>query len=41
MVQRLVNNGASESEIQKARDLCKTFGPLDEEMEGYHYLLAY
>lgn len=42
MVQRLVNNGASESEIQKARDLCKSFGPLDPEMtEGYHYLLSY
>jgi len=39
MVQRLVINGASDAEIQNARDICKMFGPLDEDMEGYHYIV--
>ncbi len=42
MVERLVNQGASADTIQKARNLCASFGELDPEMtKGYHYLLTY
>ena len=42
MVQRLVNNGAAESTIKKARAICASFGELDPDMSGgYHYLLSY
>ncbi len=42
MVQRLVNQGASESVIEKARNLCASFGELDPDMkEGYHYLITH
>jgi len=40
MVARLIINGASESEIENARDICAMFGPLDGDMsEGNHYLV--
>ena len=39
-VTRLIRNGASEAEIQNARNICLMFGPLDEDMtEGQHYLV--
>ncbi len=42
MVQRLVNQGASADTIQKARNLCTSFGELDPDMtKGYHYLITH
>ena len=41
MVQRLINQGASESTVNYARSLCAAFGPLDPDMQGYHYLLMH
>ena len=41
MVQRLVNQGASADVIQKARNICLSFGELDPDMEGYHYLITH
>ena len=42
VVERLINNGAPEKDIQYARNICKMFGNLDEEMEGeHHYLISF
>ncbi len=42
LVARLINNGASDAEVQHARNICKMFGPIDEEMPGEtHYLLSF
>ena len=40
MVDRLIRNGASEKDVQHARDICKMFGELDEDMKGNHYLIS-
>ena len=41
MVERLVNNGASEQDVQHARNICKMFGELDEDMVSRcHYLIS-
>ncbi len=42
MVQRLVNQGASADTIEKARNICASFGELDPDMRaGYHYLIVH
>ncbi len=42
MVKRLVNQGASADVIQKARNICLSFGELDPEMPGgYYYLITH